>query len=115
MTLGLVALGSNRSARLPFTLNSSAWLSVVPTNCVPGVVPLLPPVCQKFVALNPFNATAFTPVTFAPLPAKEVAATVPEKLGLPGNEAFKTVPPICAAGSVPNRLLALLANTAYGA
>ena len=34
--------GSRRRARCPFTLSSSAWLSLVPRKFVPGVVPALP-------------------------------------------------------------------------
>ncbi|MCH8066054.1 MAG: winged helix-turn-helix transcriptional regulator [Chloroflexi bacterium] len=50
MTLGLVASGSRRRARLPSTCSSSAWLSVVPTMSVPAVVPLLPPSDQALTA-----------------------------------------------------------------
>src|SRR5215469_13174021 len=47
ITLGQPLLfGSNRSARTPFTFNSNGWLSVVPRNCDPGVVPALPAIFQ---------------------------------------------------------------------
>src|SRR5262249_10813568 len=52
-------------ARCPFTLNSSAWLSVVPRKFVPAVVPALPPVFQKPDESSPSSWSAFRFVTLA--------------------------------------------------
>src|SRR5579859_2233838 len=50
-----------------------------------------------------------------PLPEKEPALSVPEKIGLAGRLPSAIVPLSCAAGSIPSKLLALLAMMAYGA
>src|SRR5437867_3116989 len=42
--------GSRRRTRALFTFNSKALVSVVPRNCVPGVVPLLPSSFQEACA-----------------------------------------------------------------
>src|SRR4051794_14971673 len=58
ITFGLLemVLGSSRNARLPLTLKSSGWLSVVPRKFAAGVVPALPLAFQKVVP----NVVAFT-------------------------------------------------------
>src|SRR5207302_3001047 len=71
MRLGLAALGSSRRPRRLFTRKSSAWLSVVPRNCTFGVMPALPLIFQRLVALTPPTVVAFTLVTPAPLPRSE--------------------------------------------
>src|ERR1039457_1254021 len=69
-----LTVGSNRKARPPFTLNSSGWLSVVPTKFAPGTVPALPADFQKFELLNPPSVVAFTFASPAPLPLKLLPA-----------------------------------------
>src|SRR5438067_653171 len=60
--------GSRRNARVPLTLSSNGWLSVVPRKFTPAVVPLLPPVFQKLELARPPSVAAFTLAKPAPLP-----------------------------------------------
>src|SRR5579863_490404 len=113
MTFGSsLVFGSNRRARCPLTQISTGCLLVLPRNW--PVATLLPLNCQKFVAVNPFSAAAFTFVTFAPLPENAPAVTVPETVGLDGKLAFPTMPLNWPADSGPSRLLAVFAKMAYG-
>ena len=63
MTLGApFVFGSNRSARAPFTFNSSGWLSVVPKKFTPAVVPLLPPKSHAAAAAPAFVQARLVPL-----------------------------------------------------
>src|ERR1035437_7811991 len=57
---------------------------------------------------------AFSAVKLAPLPEKELAETVPVKIGLAGRLPLGSVPLHCAVGSARERLPAVFANIAYG-
>ena len=88
-TVSRYAVGSSRSPRWLFTLNSSGWLSVVPRKCVPGVVPALPRVRQK-VGLK---AVRFrSPGVIVPSVISADSMLAPSRLTLALNRASGTVP-----------------------
>src|SRR6266849_3065235 len=66
---GLLTVGSNRSARCPFTCSSSAWRSVVPRKFGPAVVPGLPVTLQNVLEKDRLFTSAATmvPSTMAAL------------------------------------------------
>ena len=84
-------------------------MSVVPRNCAPGVVPLLPPSRHR-------------PPRPEPEPLKLAAVTPPLKTGLPlsrgtlaESRASASVPVRLVAGSGPLRIAAVVADVAVAA